>query len=156
MAHSPSVAATIAAFLTLFLGSAALGGLLAETFAPGSWIATVVGFFAWPMAFAMSLQAWFGLALLLVVPRVLGLLWRKRSGMPTAASSSSFPPPPGAFVFLPISSATGLLAGFVVGLLSPTHSIWFVTLVYWLVGTAHGALGWQLARVGVLVPPESL
>ena len=63
---------------------------------------------------------------------------------------------PGAFVFLPLSSAAGAADGLVVGLASPTHSVWLVALVYWLVGTLHGALAWRLARGGVLVPPESL
>jgi hypothetical protein len=44
----------------------------------------------------------------------------------------------------------------VAGLASPTQPAWLVALVYWLVGTAHGVLGWRLARRGVLLPPESI
>jgi hypothetical protein len=44
----------------------------------------------------------------------------------------------------------------VVGLASSTHPAWLVALVYWLVGTGHGALAWRLARRGVLMPPESI
>ena len=57
--HTPAgTLAVIAAFVGLFLGGAALGGALAEAFAPGSWIASVAGFFALPLAFAAGLQAW--------------------------------------------------------------------------------------------------
>jgi hypothetical protein len=50
----------------------------------------------------------------------------------------------------------GLVSGLVVGIMSPTHPAWLVALLYWLVGTGHGALAWRLARMGVLIPPESV
>lgn len=147
--------ATIAAFVGLFLGAGALGGTLAEALAPGSWIAAVAGFFALPIAFAVGMQAWYGLALLILIPRLLGRIRGMRGG-PAPIRQTSGISIPGAFVFLPLSSAAGAAAGLVVGLASPTHSVWLVALVYWLVGTLHGALAWRLARGGVLVPPESL
>ena len=63
---------------------------------------------------------------------------------------------PGAFVFLPITSGVGALAGVLVGILSTTHSVWSVALIYWLAGTARGMLAWGLARAGYLLPPETM
>ncbi len=63
---------------------------------------------------------------------------------------------PGTFVFLPLSSAAGALAGVVTGMVSSTASVWLVVLAYWLAGTAHGLLAWRLARGGALLPPESI
>ncbi len=147
--------AILAAFVGLFLGGAAIGGALAEAFAPGSWIAAVAGFFALPLAFAAAMQAWYGLALLSLIPRLLG----RMRGLQARAAPSGPPPSariPDSFVFLPLGSVAGAAAGMVVGLASSTHSVWLVVLVYWLVGTGHGALAWRLARGGVLIPPESI
>jgi hypothetical protein len=154
MPNCPAPLGTIAAFLGLFLGGAAVGGALAGAFAPGSWIAGVVSFFALPLAFAAGLQAWYGLALLSLIPRLLGRLRGLRplpAGNQQAAKSNI----PGSFVFLPLSSVAGATAGMVVGLASSTHPAWLVALVYWIVGTGHGALAWRLARGGFLIPPES-
>lgn len=147
--------AIIAAFVGLFLGGAAIGGALADVYAPGSWIAAVAGFFALPLAFAVGLQAWYGLALLSLIPRLLG---RVRGVQAQRAPSGQTPGAgiPGSFVFLPLGSVAGAAAGIVVGLASSTHPAWLVALVYWLVGTGHGALAWRLARGGVLIPPESI
>jgi hypothetical protein len=176
---------TIAAFVGLFLGGALLGDVMARAFAPGSWIAEVAGAAALPLAFAIGLQTWYGLALLLVIPRVLAGLRARKVGparVEPALSDPARPDPasskptlskpalsepalsrraaavhlPGSFVFLPFSSIAGAAAGLVVGIASPTHSAWLVTLLYWLVGTAHGGLAWRLARAGVLMPPESI
>lgn len=61
----------------------------------------------------------------------------------------------GSWIFLPLSSAGGAVAGGVVGLVSATRPAWLIVLVYWLVGTVHGLLAWRLARGGILLPPES-
>jgi hypothetical protein len=154
MAHSPVPLAIIVAFLGLFLGGAVVGDALAGVFAPDSWIAEAVGFFTLPIAFAAGLQAWYGLALLRLIPRVFGNLRgsRSRTARSRQGASASIP---GAFVFLPLGSVAGATAGVVVGLASPTHPAWLVALVYWIVGTAYGALAWGLARRGFLTPPES-
>jgi hypothetical protein len=128
---------------------------LAAVLAPGSRVAEVVSFFALPVAFAASLQIWYGLALLSLVPRLLGRLRRSRPVSPRSPGPAE-PGLPGSLVFLPLSSGAGALAGIVAGLASPTQPAWLVALVYWLVGTAHGVLGWRLARRGVLLPPESI
>jgi hypothetical protein len=141
--------------MTLFLGGAAAGLGLAGALAPGSWVAQGVSLFALPVAFAASLQTWYGLALLSLVPRLLGWL-RGSTGVPPRNLGLPTLEVPGSFVFLPISSGVGAVAGVVVGLVSSTHPAWLVALVYWLVGTVHGVLGWRLARRGFLLPPESL
>lgn len=138
----------VLSYLALFLGAGALGGCLSRGLAPGSWPAEVVGFFALPVAFAIGMQMWFGLALLSVIPRLLGR-GRLRPATPRA-------PLPGGFVFLPLSSLAGTLAGVATGLLSRIHSFWWVALLWWGVGTLHGLLAWRLARTGYLMPPESL
>jgi hypothetical protein len=154
MPKSPVPLGIIAAFLGLFLGGAAVGGTLAGAFAPGSWIAQVIAFFALPLAFAAGLQAWYGLALLSLIPRLLRSFRGLRLLPPPSrrAASASIP---GSFVFLPLSSVAGATAGIVVGLASSTQPGWLVALVYWVVGTCHGALAWRLARGGLLIPPES-
>jgi hypothetical protein len=115
----------------------------------------VAGFFALPVAFAIGLQTWYGLALLSVIPRVFE---RLRGVSPRSAPSepTTRPSIPGSFVFLPLGSVAGVTAGIVVGIASSTFPAWLIALVYWMVGTAHGALAWRLARGGYLVPPESI
>ena len=150
---SASSLPTIGALLGLFLGGAAIGVGLARFFAPHSWLADLVSFFALPVAFTAGLQAWYGLALLGLMFR---LLRRPVSGVhPATVPSPSPRQPSGSFVFLPLSSGTGALAGLLVGLMSPTSRLWLVLLVYWLVGTVYGLLAWRLAQKGVLLPPES-
>jgi len=154
MSSAPGPFIILAAFVGLFFGGAAVGGALAEAFAPGSWIAAVAGFFALPLAFAFGLQGWYGLALLSLIPRLLGRLrgLRRLDGRSGRAKGASIP---GSFVFLPLGSLAGATAGIVVGLVSPTHPAWLVVLVYWTVGTGHGAVAWRLARGRYLLPPES-
>ena len=154
MTDRPRVVATAVAFVGLFLGSAAVGSGLARVLAPGSWLAEAVSFFALPVAFAMGLQLWYGLALFGLVPRLVRTLLRSDGAGPV----STLQPPAalaGSWVFLPTSSGLGAVAGLVVGVASPTQSLWTVLPVYWLVGTLHGVLAWRLARAGVLMPPEA-
>jgi hypothetical protein len=143
--------ALIAALLALFPGSAALGTALAEWLAPGSWVAQIAGFFALPVAFAAGLQMWIGVAIFGAIVR---LLVRRRSvSAATGRPSASLP---GSFVFLPLSSGAGLLAGVIVGLVPAAESWLGAVAVFWLAGTLHGWVAWRLARSGVLVPPESM
>lgn len=146
--------AIITAFLGLFLGGAAAGGALAGVFAPGAWIAEVVGFFALPLAFAAGLQAWYGLALLSLIPRFLEYI-RGSSSRAVRTRQGSQSGIPGSLVFLPLSSVAGAAAGIVVGLASSTRPAWLVALAFWIVGTGHGALASHLAHRGFLIPPES-
>jgi hypothetical protein len=144
-----------AALLGLFLGGAGAGLGLAMALAPDSWFAETGSFFALPMAFAAGLQLWYGLALFSLIPRLFRWVSNWNSP-PTEGRPAAGQGLPGSFVFLPLSSAAGALAGVVAGLVSSTSPVWFVVLAYWLVGTVHGLLAWRLARAGVLLPPESV
>jgi hypothetical protein len=113
-----------------------------------------VSFFALPLAFAAGLQLWYGLALFSLVPRLVRmLLWP--GGAAPVSTSSPTAALAGSWVFLPMSSGLGAVAGLVVGLASPNQPLWVVFPVYWFVGTLHGVLAWRLARAGILMPPEA-
>jgi len=71
MRDSPSAVSFMASLLVLFIGGAAVGSWLADVLAPGSWVAQVVSVFALPVAFAAGLQAWYGLAIIGMVFRLL-------------------------------------------------------------------------------------
>jgi hypothetical protein len=143
----------VIALFALFLGGGGIGLWLADALAPGSRAAQFVSFFALPLAFAVGLQIWYGLALLSVVPRLLGFGRSPPEVRPSRGARAELP---GSVVFVPVTSGIAAMAGIVVGLLSPTRAAWLVALVYGLVGTAHGLVAWRLARRGVLLPPESV
>jgi hypothetical protein len=54
---TPSALSIASAFLGLFIGGAAMGAGLARLLAPGSWWAGALSGFAFPVAFALGLQA---------------------------------------------------------------------------------------------------
>jgi len=153
MPGSPGPLVAVGVFMGLFLGGGAVGAGLMGLLAPGSWLAGTVGLFALPVAFAVGLQAWQGLALLSLFPR---LLARHRSdgSSPPSRSPDGLGGLRGSFVFLPLSSGAGALAGTIAGLASSANPWWLVAVTFWLAGTAHGLLAWQLARRGVLRPTE--
>ncbi|MCI0456442.1 MAG: hypothetical protein L0Z62_05620 [Gemmataceae bacterium] len=151
-ASTRSPLAVASTFLGLFVGGAVVGVGLAGLLAPGSWWAEAVSGFALPVAFALGLQAWFGLALLSLVPRLLGLVRQGGARRPADGPPTSIP---GAVAFVPIASGIGALVGVVIGWLSASHPVWLVAPIYWLVGTLYGLLAWALARAGFLMPPES-
>lgn len=143
------VFALVAALAVLLFGGAALGAGLADRLAPGSWLAQAVGVFALPLAFATGLQMWVGVAIVGGLARL--LLGRRRSPNARRETVRALP---GSFVFLPLGSGAGLCAGVIVALVPSAHSALLTIAAYWLAGTLHGWLAWQLARHGVLVPPE--
>jgi hypothetical protein len=145
-------AGVVLAFFGLFIGGAAAGLGLARMLAPGSWWSEALSFLAFPFAFVIGIQAWFGAALFSVVLHVLRLLLTK--GDRRAARVG--PGIPGSFVFLPIGSVVGAVTGVAVGWLSGTYSAWLVAPIYWGAGSLYGFLTWRLARAGFLMPPESL
>jgi hypothetical protein len=145
MARSHSPVALTIGLLGLFLGGAAAGVGVAGILAPDSWLAETVSFITLPLAFAAGLQAWYGLALFSLIPRLLG--WVRGSSAPAAGvQQASRRQLPGSFVFLPLSSGAGVLTGIHVGLVSSAYPVWFIVLVYWLMGTVHGLLAWRSSR----------
>jgi hypothetical protein len=147
--------AIVGAFFGLFLAGAAAGAGLAGLLAPGSSLAEAVSCFALPVAFAAGLQAWYGLALFGMILRLLRMAIRAGAPVPGDRQAARARLP-GSFVFLPLSSGAGILAGIVAGLVSSAYPAWFIVLVYGLVGTVHGLLAWRLAHAGVLLPPDSV
>ena len=145
--------ALIVALLVLFPGSGGAGVMLAPYLAPGSWVAEAVGLFALPLAFVWGLQLWIGAALLGAVVHL--LLGRRRAVRDRPASGEMLILP-GSIVFLPLSSAAGLLAGTIIALLPATWSALASIAVFWAIGTVHGLAAWQLAKRGVLVLPDSM
>jgi hypothetical protein len=137
-----------------FFGAGGLGLALAAALAPGSQVASAISFLLFPFAMISGFNAWLGLAVLILAPQLIArLLRRGPSRGPTDARREVIPP--GSWAFLPISSAVALAGGIVVGFFSVTHEVWFVALVYWMVGTAYGAILWFLARIGYLPFPDS-
>ena len=137
-----------------FFGAAGVGLTLAATLAPESQVASVISFLFLPAALIIGFNAWLGLAILILVPQLIARILHRGSIRPPIDSRREVVPP-GAWVFLPISSAIGLLGGIVVGFLTDTHQGWFIALSYWWVGTAYGATLWFLARTGYLPFPDS-
>ncbi|HUF35999.1 MAG TPA: hypothetical protein VMN37_08615 [Gemmatimonadales bacterium] len=108
------------------------------------------------MAFAVGLQAWYGLALLGLVAQLFRGRRQRRGSIAGPAGPSGAPGLFGSWVFLPLSSGAGAAAGVVAGLASPTQPAWFVALAYWLVGSLHGLVAWRLARRGYMQLPETV
>jgi len=138
----------------LFFGAAGVGLTLAATLAPESQVASVISFLLLPAALILGFNAWLGLAILILVPQFIARLLRGSPIRPPIDSRREGVPP-GAWVFLPISSLIALAGGVVVGFLSAPYQGWFVALIYWLVGTVYGASLWFLARTGYLPFPDS-
>jgi hypothetical protein len=137
-----------------FFGAGGLGLALAAALAPGSQVAAAISFLLLPAALILGFNAWLGLAILILVPQLIGRLLGSGSMRPPIDARREVVPP-GSWAFLPISSAVALAGGIVVGFFSVTHEVWFVALVYWTVGTAYGAILWFLARIGYLPFPDS-
>lgn len=150
MAERPRPLAIAATFAALFLGGGAIGFALARGLAPDSWIADAASVFALPVAFAVSLQLWYGLAIIGLVPRLLAMLAGRRP--PRAADTRM--QLPGSWVFLPMSIGCAAAAGFVCGLASPLPFL-LVFAIYVTVGTIYGIVAWTSARRGLLLPPET-
>lgn len=152
-APRPTILIVLALAVALF-GGAALGLGLAHIMAPRSILADIVGFFVFPLAFALGWQAWIGLAIVLSLPRFFRRL-RKR-GEPEAGSDEDSAPAaelPGAGVFVPIATGMGLGCGVLVGIVS-SWPLPVVLVAYTFGGLAYGLMLWWLANAGFLLWPE--
>lgn len=132
--------------LGLFFGGGGVGVLMADWLAPGSGVAGLFSFLAWPAAFLLGFYAWAGLA-------VFALLWRLIRGRGRPHPSEAVIPP-GTNGFIWSSLITCGMAGVIAGALSARYGLFMVTGIYLLVGLLYGALCWQLARTGWLPFPK--
>ena len=140
------------ALIAAFFGGAAIGEGQAAWLAPESAAAEFVSFFHLPLAFVVGVSVWMGMGIVVVAAKVLGRLLRgegrrRHSGPPVT------PVPSGAWIFLPVASASGLFAGLLVGGL--TSAIWTTLPVYWATGTIYGAVVFALANAGYLPFPDA-
>lgn len=153
-APGPSAGLGLVFYLVLFFGGGLLGSQLARTMAPGSGLAELVSFLAFPAAFMGGIVAWAGAAL---PAAVRGLVRMVRSGEDAQPSPRPGTEPvivPGSFAFVPVSLVVASGAGFLVALLSRTHSFAAVLGLYLLIGAGYGSLCWRLARSGWLPFPR--
>lgn len=141
-------------YLLLFFGAGLLGSQLARAMAPGSGLAELVSFLAFPAAFMGGIFAWAGAALPAVIRGLVRLLiLRGRVATSTRAATEPVIVP-GSFAFLPVALLLTGAAGLVVGVLSSTRSFVAVLGLYLLIGAGYGSLCWRLARSGILPFPR--
>ncbi len=144
----------VTALAVALFGGAALGLGLAHLLAPRSVVADIVGFFVFPLAFALGWQAWIGLAIALSLPRLFRRLRRREElAVEPAKDREPLAVLPGAGVFVPIATGMGLAGGVLVGIVS-TWPLPVVLVAYTTGGLAYGLALWWLANAGFLLWPE--
>jgi len=152
-APRPTILIVLALAVALF-GGAALGLGLAHVMAPRSIVADIVGFFVFPLAFALGWQAWIGLAIALSLPRLFRRLRRREDPeVEPDEDRAQAAELPGAGVFVPIAMGMGLGCGVLVGVVS-TWPLPAVLVAYTFGGLAYGLMLWWLANAGFLLWPE--
>lgn len=151
---SPSPCLTVPIFFGLFFGGGYLGIQVSRALAPDSGLAEFVSFLALPAAFIIGNVAWAGATIPTAVRRFVQLVL-KPDGFPSVKEKSSKTlVPPGSFAFVPAGLATCLVAGMVVGSLSPRLGFGWVLCLYAGLGLAYGVACWKLARTGLLPFPR--
>lgn len=141
-------------YFALFFGGGVLGSQLARAVAPGSGLAELVSFLAFPAAFLLGVFAWAGAALPAVVRGLVRMLRGRGESTPPPGADDGPVIVPGSFAFLPVALVVAGTAGCVVGLLSGTRSFVAVLGLYLLIGAGYGTLCWRLARSGWLPFPR--
>lgn len=141
-------------YFALFFGGGLLGSHLARAVAPGSGLAELVSFLAFPAAFLLGVFAWAGAALPAVVRGLVRMLRARGAAGPGPRSAADPVIVPGSFAFLPVALVVTGAAGCAVGLLSGTQSFVAVLGLYLLIGAGYGALCWRVARTGWLPFPR--
>ena len=141
----PATGAQVLVLALLFVGGGAAGALLPAWLAPGSFAAEAVGFFSFVVPFALGMQAWLGLAIVLA-------LWGhiRRLRHPDAVRPTRADIPSGSFVFVPISTTIVGIAGLVIGLLGSSLGVLGTFTLYLLLGLLYGLACWTAARSGYL------
>lgn len=150
----PSAGLGPVVYLALFFGGGLLGSQLARAMAPGSGLAELVSVLAFPAAFMGGIVAWAGAALPAVVRGLVRMLRSREHAQPSPRPVTEPVIVPGSFAFVPVALVVTGAAGFLVALLSRTHSFMAVLGLYLLIGTGYGSLCWRLARSGWLPFPR--
>lgn len=141
-------------YFVMFFGGGLLGSQLARAMAPGSGLAELVSFLTFPAAFMGGIFAWAGAALPAVVRGLVRMLRSRRDAQPIPRPATEPVIVPGSFAFVPVALVVTGGAGFLVALLSSTHSFLAVLGLYLLIGAGYGSLCWRLARSGWLPFPR--
>ncbi|MGE0820820.1 MAG: hypothetical protein AB7G75_00135 [Candidatus Binatia bacterium] len=150
-----STAALILTVLLTFLTGPLLGLFLAYTLAPDSNVAEILSFLGFSAILIVGMYAWLGVAVLILIPRLLRrLVFRGSTSAPDAVLSDQRELPPGALAFVIVGSLAGLAVGVPIGFFLSTLPFLLVVTIYWVTGTLFGAGLWLLARTGLLPFPE--
>ena len=132
------------AIAVLFLGGGVGGSLVATALVPDSDVAALAGLFTFPVAFAVGMPCWLGLALITA-------LWGRVRQGPRKPRPHEIPG--GSIAFIPVSIAVASLAGLVIGLAGSRIGFLATAASYPVLGAAYGIACWRLARSGYLPFP---
>lgn len=150
----PSQWLTVPIFFGLFFGGGYLGIQVSRVLAPDSGVAEFVSFLTLPAAFVIGMMAWAGAAIPAAVRRLVRRVLQRDRSPATAEKNLKAAIPPGSSAFVPVALVICLLAGTIVGALSPRMGFGWVLCVYAGLGLGYGASCWILARKGYLPFPR--
>ena len=151
----------VALLAALLFGGMAIGVAIAVGVAGQSVGAVVVGFFALPLAFGLSLSAWRGVVMAWLMGNLAGSLVRSRGdeerfrddlgrSFERARASGGLP---GTWVFVPICAGVGVVGGAAMAIAADQNRIVSgATILVAAVG--YGIVLRRLARRGLLPIPE--
>lgn len=149
----PSPWLTVPIFFGLFFGGGYVGIQVSGVLAPDSGLAEFVSFLTLPIAFVIGIVAWAGAAIPSAVLRLVMLVLR-RDRSPSVEGGSKAIIPPGSSVFVPAALVACLIAGTVVGAISPSLGFGWVLCLYMGLGLGYGVTCWKLASTGYLQFPR--
>ena len=150
----PSLWLTVPLFFGLFFGGGYLGIQVSRLLAPDSGLAEFVSFLTLPAAFFIGIVAWAGAAIPSAVRRFASLALKMDRATSIMGKDSKATIPPGSFAFVPAALVVCLVAGTIVGALSPRWGFGWVLCLYTGLGLGYGSACWALARTGYLPFPR--
>jgi hypothetical protein len=144
----PSPWLTVPITLSLFFGGGYLGEQVSRVLAPGSGLAEVVSFLAFPTALVTGFVVWAGASIPSAIRRLV-----MQSALPVNKTGTNAVIPPGSFAFIPVALVWGSVAGAIVGTISSVGFGWVLCL-YAGLGLVYGVACWLFARIGYLPFPS--
>lgn len=140
--------------LTLFLnliGGGLAGGWLGGAMAPETVFAVAASALMMPASLLVGLFLWMGTASLTLPFSILrGIhVWARKEPAPSAQTV-----PPGAFIFIPVSTIFCAMAGMAAGFAGNAWSVPLTLTFYIFVGLAYGVCLWRLAEIGYLTASD--